>query len=293
MISHQFEPQISTDEIAIIRRLLGLSKRSNIHLMGEGTDSRAYSINNDEYIFKFPRTDEAAASYKQEIAVLKLLESTHLSLMTPIVKWEDSHCAYFGYIGVPGSSIKSHIKQLPTLLKEQIGASLGRFLKQLHALKPIGVAHTTLQQEITNYQDNYQQGLGILTPSFTEMELKELEHFFYDDLPSQMTKLGYAPKFCHGDLLLNNILIDSHDQIGVIDFGNAGYYDQAKDFSNLWDDTIRSTALKAYGPNETLSNKIDLRSRALPVSSLSFYINQQDNDGIEKELRNIRKTFFT
>ncbi len=117
-----------------------------------------------------------------------------------------------------------------------------------------------------------------------------LKRFYYKELPEEITKLGYVPKFCHGDLLLNNILIDTHDQIGVIDFGDARYYDQSKDFSNLWDDTIRNAALSAYSADKNLVHKVNLRFRALPISGLSFYVNQQNNAGIERELRNIRNT---
>ncbi|MBW4061927.1 aminoglycoside phosphotransferase family protein [Candidatus Saccharibacteria bacterium] len=228
--------------------------------------------------------------YKKEIAVLNLLESVRLWLRTPIVKWEGPQSAWFGYIGVPGLSIKSRITQLTTPQKEQIGASLGRFLDQLHELKPTEMPHTTLQQEIAKYQDDYQRGLAYIEAAFTKTERAVLKRFYYKELPEEITKLGYVPKFCHGDLLLNNILIDTHDQIGVIDFGDARYYDQSKDFSNLWDDTIRNAALSAYSADKNLVHKVNLRFRALPISGLSFYVNQQNNAGIERELRNIRNT---
>ena len=47
-------------------------------------------------------------------------------------------------------------------------------------------------------------------------------------------KLKSNIKLCHGDLGLWNIILNKK-QIGIIDFGDVGYYDSSIDFSGIGD----------------------------------------------------------
>ena len=59
--------------------------------------------------------------------------------------------------------------------------------------------------------------------------------------------------FCHGDLDCNNTLIDSDNQVGVIDFGDAGLYDRSQDFRGMDDEILQGSMLTCQKREARLS----------------------------------------
>jgi hypothetical protein len=79
-------------------------------------------------------------------------------------------------------------------------------------------------------------------------------------------------------------------QLGIIDFGDVGYYDRSKDFIDLNDNQIFELALQAYGDNEKLRQKITMRQNTTHIISLTYYIGKHDQKGIQKTLAKIKST---
>ena len=88
--------------------------------------------------------------------------------------------------------------------------------------------------------------------------------------------------FCHGDLDYNNTLIDSKNQIGVIDFGDAGLYDRSQDFRGMDDEILRESMISAYGVGDVISKAAaETTSKMIDVLNLIYCIENNFVDGVD------------
>jgi hypothetical protein len=78
-------------------------------------------------------------------------------------------------------------------------------------------------------------------------------------------------------------------RLGVVDFGDAGYYDRSKDFVGLEHADLLDAALCVYGDDSVLREKIAARQVALPVIELPFYIGKHDDAGLRRTLTRLRE----
>jgi hypothetical protein len=77
-------------------------------------------------------------------------------------------------------------------------------------------------------------------------------------------------------------------QVGIIDFGDVGYYDHSKDFMGLGDPDLLEAALVAYGESKYLRRKIAVRQKILYILDLPFFIGKDDGVGIRKTVAKIK-----
>jgi aminoglycoside phosphotransferase (APT) family kinase protein len=287
--------QVSTAEErehdhATIGRELLLDDDSSITYVDEGWDSRVYVVNRGEVVFKFPRSRAVIAQYSHEIAIMRVLEELPITVQTPLVRWVHPDLEYFGYVGVVGQPLSSAIEQLTPTAKTEIGLSVGRFLRVLHATELAGVPTIALEDEVTNYVDGCRRLAPTLRASFDDEEMGVIEAFFVERVPGELRRLGGELVLTHADLGPWNLIAAADGTVGVIDFGDVCRSDPSRDFAGFGDDTIVNAALDGYGADERLRDKAALRIEAFPVIDLPFYLGKHDQAGVDRYVDQIRRT---
>ncbi len=278
-------------ELEIVKRLTNIKDDKRIVLNDIGWTSRVYVIDNGKIVFKFPRNEDSRRDYKYEIIALELIKDIGFGIDVPKISWITKDNDYIGYYGIEGVSLtEDRVSKLNEEEKIKLGTSIGIFLKKLHLLKPSKPTYKmTVEKEIREYQDKYKMALTTLKKYFNEEQLKIIEAFFMIEMVAKMINLNEDLVFAHGDLGYNNILLTDTNELGVIDFGDAGYYDRSKDFIGLSDEIIKEHAIIAYGNDKTLREKIAIRQKALPILDIPFYVGKKDQAGIDKCIMKIKE----
>jgi aminoglycoside phosphotransferase (APT) family kinase protein len=276
------------NELKIVKKITNADD-SRIGVSEMGWTSRVYIVDGGKVVFKFPRNAKYREECKQEVAVLKLLKGRQFNLRIPVLNWITEDNSYFGYYGVEGKPLGEIIDGLNKQQKEDVGTQLGDFIKQLHRIRDYGeIKAQTLDEQAKEYQDWFRKDRGLLKDYFSESELKTIDDFFENEVPKNMTGSGELV-FCHGDLDYRNTLINSDNQVGVIDFGDARLYDRSQDFRGMDDEVLRDAMIKAYGGGEVISKTAaEATSKMIDVLNMLYSIEQQDFVGINNALKRIR-----
>ena len=288
-MNQETTPQTIQKEIELIRQLAGLDDTVTVEFNDAGWTSRVYLINDGEIVFKFPRREEVKKEYVWEVLAYELLSALNLSVRFPELCWRDPDFEYLGYKGVRGSNFDEIITNLPTPQKEVVGRSLGDFLRQFHQLDLVGANVITLEDEVAEAQEKFLMGANAITQKFTASEFENIKSFVCEKYPSQMLSFSFDKVLCHGDLGFWNIIYQGKDQVGVIDFGDVGYYDRSIDFAGMFDEVTLESALQTYGKtSDELLKKVELRMLLMPIVDLPFFLGKDDKLGIEKTISRIR-----
>nr|AIA13715.1 Phosphotransferase enzyme family [uncultured bacterium]AIA14004.1 Phosphotransferase enzyme family [uncultured bacterium] len=284
MQSQTTTPEVIEHEKHLVQQQLGLDTTDAIIFIDAGWDSRVYMINDGYSFFKFPRSDKIRQRYQYEIAALKLAATVNPAVQVPEVSWGHPSNEYFGYHGVPGTVLAEMIPTLTGNTKQTIGSIIGTFLKQLHELSLPGARMIPVDREIKQFQEWYQPAVPVIQQMFSESEQRQLRTLVEDTWPAQLLSLGSDTVLCHGDLGFRNCLYQDETTIGIIDFGDVGYYDRSKDFINLTDPEIFEAALQAYGDSPELRQKIAIRQTVLQIIKLTASIGKQDEQGVHQAI---------
>lgn len=281
--------EIIEREFEIVRDLTG-HRESEIAFIDSGWTSRVYVCDGGRWVVKFPRAQRVKREYARERQVLGLLEGLDTPVEVPRLRWIDDDDSYLGYDGIVGSELASHDYDIGPADKTAIGRSLGCFLRALHGLTPGEVRTISVADEVAEFRQKYEMSESVITDSFTAVERARLDHLVNDELPQQLLDLGTEPALCHGDLGYWNMILRKDGGIGIIDFGDAGYYDRSKDFMAIQDDEVLAAALDAYGDSDLLCAKIAARQKVLYLLDLPFFIGKHDTLGIQRTVAKIRST---
>ena len=270
------------DEVEIVKRLTGIHDERRIEINEIGWTSRAYVIDGGKTVFKFPRSAKFREECKHEIAALKLLKAQTFSLCVPVLNWTSEDNSYFGFYGAPGKPLREVIDGLSDGQKAEIGTQIGEFLWQLHGIKTCGdIKALTLEEQALEYQNWYKKGRNLINGYFNATELNVIDGFFAYEVPESMVGAGELV-FCHGDLDYNNTLIDSENNVGIIDFGDAGLYDSSQDFRGMDDEILLESMMKAYGNDKVISESASkTTSKMIDVLNLIYYIENNLTDGVD------------
>jgi len=273
-----------SEELERVKNLTGATE-TQIKLHDDGWWSRAYVVNNGEYVIKFPKKE--GVDFKHEAKVLNYLSGFNLPINMQRVKElpdDQSYCALFG---VKGTQLKEVIKDLTLEQKQKLGKQLGAFIKQLHSIK-MDIDGTGLDAELAHYKETYDKLAAFFERYFTAEEFKTLETLMYDYLPQARRNLGEKLMFCHADIFEHNIIIDDDGAVGLIDFANAGYCDEAADFI-IGDDVLRGIVLDEYGASKVLRQKAELKADMSKILSPIHHI-EKDGEAVtaEREIPIIR-----
>ncbi len=288
MLSQRTPAEIVEQERRLVQRLTGVGGPARVTLNDGGWTSRVYIVDGGRFVVKFPRGEAVKREYASELAMLGLLAEIESPVQLPKLRWLHPDNAYLGYEGIVGDELAPAVSATDAATRTAIGRALGEFLKQLHGLTLDGARIVTVEDEIAEVQYKYRRSSQVIAREFTQDEQAALTRLVDEEAPSALRRLGETPALCHGDLGLWNVVLKHDGRIGVIDFGDAGYFDHAKDFMGLRDPELLDAALEAYGPEQTLRSKIAVRQKLLYVLDLPFFIGKDDEPGIKKTVAALR-----
>lgn len=224
-----------TDVARLLERIRstypGLSPGSVTHRHGQFSD---VLIVNDELVFRFPRSADAATMLRGEIAVLRAIRPfVTLPIPEPELGDLSAEEPFAGYRLIPGEALRRQalVGIGDERVLQRIADQLATFLRELHAV-PVD----QLGPEISR-RDGYQRWAGMyadvraqlfhfMRPSARAEVSRHFESYLSDP-----ARLSFSPVLRHGDFGAGNILWDPETAVitGVIDFSFAGVGDAAID----------------------------------------------------------------
>ena len=192
-----------------------------------------------------------------------------LPISTQKLKWiaEDKRC--IALLGVKGTPL-SKLGNLTIQQKQSIGKQIGTFLKQLHSLET-DYSGQNLDDELLEYKKIYDDCADFFAKHFSRKERETLDYLMHIYLPAVRIDLGENLVFSHADIFEPNILLDDNDKVGIIDCGNAGYFEEAADFC-IEDETLRGFILDYYGASDTLRKKVEVKYDMSTITCPKFGI---------------------
>lgn len=270
------------NELRIIEQLAGVSP-DQIKLTDDGFWSRGYVIDNGRIVFKFKKSPEV--KYEPEIKALGFVNSLDLSINTQKVGWVSPDDSYLGIYGVVGRSLD----MLPKPDYQSIGSQLASVLQKLHQVHPENAEVFTLDKELAAWQERYQKSHDELSKHFSEEEITRFDEFVFETIPAKLKELGENIVYSHGDLGDGNIFVDDEGKVGIIDFSEMCYFDEAGDFMDVSNEELRNAMLDAYGADETLREKVKLRVLVRPLIVFGNYARRGDTERVEQLVAKIKQ----
>ncbi|MBB4037675.1 Ser/Thr protein kinase RdoA (MazF antagonist) [Dysgonomonas hofstadii] len=267
-------------EWTIVKELTNVADENSIVLNEVGWTSRVYIVNNGEIVLKFLKDKQYKEEFEHEINILRLIKEHQFNVNIPLISSSGEDNTYIVFNGLMGKSMTT--KFIDILTKEEkrkIGIQIGLFLKTLHTIAYKGKSPNSENDIFEWFQKSFNKRKNTLKKHFHENELVTIENLV-TTLPQKSQKLGIEQVFCHGDLGYNNILLTDSLEVGVIDFGDAGYNDKSYDFVGLEDDDILDAAILAYDGDEILKAKVEIRRQLLPLMEMLFLIDKKDKEGV-------------
>lgn len=275
-------------ELEIVKELTNTSDENSIVLNEIGWTSRVYIINNGKIVLKFLKNKQYREEFEHEINILKLIKEHKFKVNIPLIRKLGENNTYIVFNGVAGKSITTElVEKLTKEEKRKVGTQIGLFLKTLHAIDYKGKSPNNENDIFEWFQKSFNKRKRTLKKHFNENELVAIGELV-KTLPQKSLKLGIEQVFCHGDLGYNNILLTDNFDVGVIDFGDAGYIDKSYDFVGLEDNDILDAAILAYDGDEILRAKVEIRRQLLPLMEMLFLIEKKDKEGIEQCAKKMR-----
>jgi aminoglycoside 2''-phosphotransferase len=210
------------------------------HLNRQGQFNDVLVVNN-EYIFRFPKTQREVLKLDRETKLLQGLQShVTLPIPNPIYQNKDAMVpgrAFMGYRMLPGeplwSETFSSLKDEGQL--QHLANQLALFLRQLHCVsaEELGM-QLPASQGCAEWRDLYERFRSKLFP-FMRADACVWVTRHFEDFLSDEGNCSYVPALIHGDFGPSNILYDAQtgDISGILDFSSAGWGDPALDFAAL------------------------------------------------------------
>ena len=193
-------------------------------------------IVNQEWVFRFAKTEEYARIMQTEMKILDLIRP-HLGLHVPTPVYRSSDCMVYPLLSGQTLSRK-RVLGFDESTQDQIAGQLGTFLYRLHRMD---VSQVDWEIPSTRAPVKRQDWLEIrarvkdkLYPLFQKYQIQWAEGLFTSVLDDPESS-EYQPALIHGDFASYHILFDDQERkiTGVIDFGMAGMGDAASDIGGL------------------------------------------------------------
>src|SRR5579864_2121485 len=207
MPSQETLPHVIEQEREMIQRVAKLTPSDKLEFIDTGWTSRVYIINGGQFVFKFPRAEAVKQEYRQEIAILRVLEHAECEVQVPKLRWIAANMDYIGYEGIRGTEFARVARETESATKVQIGHAIGGFLKRLHSITLDGARVMTIDDEIKEFQYKYRLGLPVIRRDFAKEEQATLKVLIDREMPSELRQLGSDPAVCHGDLGYWNLIL--------------------------------------------------------------------------------------
>jgi aminoglycoside 2''-phosphotransferase len=228
-------PEMSDKIRQRIKTLMPNLKIRRLKLVDEGLFNKVLIVNN-EYVFRFTRTDEGAEILEREKRILDLVQPK-TGVRIPAPTYCDGDCMIYPYIeGEP--LLLEKIGTWDEETQNRVAGSLGRFLFDLHSID-ISEAEPKLPATLAPVKRDrwlkiYSGIKETVYPFLWKYQVQWAERVFNEMINNEHF-FEYKPVLIHGDLRPYHILMDRRDHgiTGVIDFGVAGMGDPASDFGTL------------------------------------------------------------
>jgi aminoglycoside 2''-phosphotransferase len=193
-------------------------------------------IVNQQWVFRFAKSEEYARLMQNEIKILKLIRP-YLDIHIPETAYEDTDYMVYPFLdGQPLS--RKRLIGFDEETRRKIAEQLGSFLYQLHRLSnrrgdwdlPLTRAPVKRAKWL-EVQSKVKEQLYPLFQAYQREWAEDLFSSVLDDPASS----EYPLALIHGDLASYHILFGEQEKKikSVIDFGMAGWGDPASDFGNL------------------------------------------------------------
>lgn len=210
-------------------------KWTKVEEVKRGMDHHVFLLDN-KIIFRFPKEEWYGKAFKNEIALMKLLD-TKLTTNVPVYKYISKNQRFGGYELVPGKDLE---RNKLTLQKNLISIAKGtaQFLNELHAiklseLKKLKLGNRVVLKEYKRFHRDVEKYL------FHKLDPKQkmIVQDFFDRL-KKVLKQRTPKVLVHGDLSFDHILLkpDLKSVVGIIDFSDRSLSDTARDFTFFWHD---------------------------------------------------------
>lgn len=270
-------------EKKLVSELTGVNEEK-IRFSDDGFLSRGYVIDNGRIVFKFKR--KPSVNYESEVRNLEFINSLNLNINVQKVGWESKKDKYLGLYGVEGSSLET--VALDSEKCKIYGKQLGLFLKELHNAQLLNAERVGINAEILAWQKRYKKSRRLLSNYFNKNEIAKMDQFVMFDMPKTLYRLGEKIVFSHGDLGMGNVFIDKNEKVGVIDFSESSYLDEAADFMDIESDDLCKEMLNYYGADGILEEKVGIRRIVRPMFVIGTYKDRSEKEK-QKLVKRIRK----
>lgn len=261
------------EELQIVSNLTGVAPEK-IKFSDDGFLSRGYIIDNGRIVFKFKRNSDV--SYKNEIKMLNFVNSLNLNVNLQKVGWISEDDSYLGIYGVIGRSLESI--ELTDDDRKNYGKQIGSFLQKLHSVEFQDAEKLSVNEELEAWQERFEKSKDLLSHYFSSEEIEKMNNFVYFIAPARLSSLGENMVFSHGDLGMGNIFVDDNGKIGIIDFSESIYLDEAADFMDIEDDELCKEILDSYNADDILKEKVAIRRTFRPMFVIGTYRNRPENE---------------
>ena len=228
---------------------------------GAGFDNTAFLVNG-EIVFRFPRRAIAVECLENEVRLLPRI-APQVPLAVPMPEWlgepsGDFPWPWYGYRVLPGTTA-CRARPSPGALGEA-AASLGRFLRALHAIPLAGLdapGDTFHRADLERRKPRARASLSALCARGVVDDPTPWER-----LLDEATLAPVDTRLLHGDLYARHLLLDGAARpTGVIDWGDVHAGDPAVDLAvafNFLPAVARPSLVAGYG---TLDQRTWQRAR--------------------------------
>ena len=223
--------------------------------LGAGDFCVAFLVNG-EWVFRFARHQAAAGALRRETCVLpRLSERLELRIPQPEFVHLDAATPFIGYTILPGSPLtRERCLEMTERELDWCAEQLARFLTQVHSTDLASVA--TCGLEPIYDRDHYRRVLDdarkFLFPKLPPEDRSFVEHTIHAFLETPDPP-GFRSVLLHGDFSPDHVLYDEQavTVTGIIDFGDIGIGDPARDFVFLYEDfgiELLTRVVRTYAP---------------------------------------------
>jgi aminoglycoside phosphotransferase (APT) family kinase protein len=234
----------------------------DVRIVAAGWDNTIVRVDAD-WVFRFPRRSIALPGIDREIALLPQLAS-QLSLPVPVPEhvgvYGDPPWRFWGARHLPGTELAV----TPDADEVSVGAAIGRFLAELHALP----ADPDLPVDPFGRADAASRAVRARD---VLAELREPVSAVVDAVLADGESAGPPPTetvLSHGDLYSRHVLVDENGQAsGVIDWGDLCTAPRSVDLSiaySAFHGASREALFAEYG---SIDADTELRARVMAIFS--------------------------
>lgn len=251
-----------------------------VAVLGEGWDYTTFLVDS-EWVFRFPKRRQWVRQLARERKVLDALAAplARQSIAIPHYRYHVeapvlSKVAYVGYRFLSGEPlVDCHADSLDNAA---IARQLGVFLRLLQAATPTRkprTYHDQFPSDLIAFRQELDESSVALPPAIAEECRMALERAPAIDRE--------APRFQHGDLGVEHILVDRDrsEIVSIIDWGDAGWGNRIADLVGLWawggDRAVRA-ALPEWGQTLASHDWTRLRQWGIAYAVGSAYYGYKD-----------------